>query len=141
MRRALIPIAGLAVFLWAGEAWSQERSQTQQQTQQTTQTQQQTMNQIRLRQHALRDANGDGICDHCGNPVGSGRTDALGKSAKKGKHWGPGDGTGNQGVGPQNGTGYGAQSGQRVGPRDGTGRQTTAGPRFGGGQGRRGSKR
>ena len=115
MRRAIILIVGLAVFLWTTDAWSQTESQTQ------SQTKQQTTNQARVRQHALQDANGDGICDHCGNPVGSGRANAQGKPAKNGKHWGPGDGTGNQGMGPRDGTGYGAQSGQKMGPRDGTG--------------------
>jgi type II secretory pathway pseudopilin PulG len=133
MRKALIPIVGLAVFLWTTEAWPQTQSQNQ--------TQQQTTKQARLRQHALQDANGDGICDHCGNPVGSGKENPQGKAAKKGNHWGPGDGTGNQGVGPRDGTGYGAQSGQKMGPRDGTGRATNPGTGAGGGQGRRGGRR
>lgn len=145
MRKALIPIVGLGVFLWTSEGWPQAQSQTQQQTQQEattqTRTQQQAANQARVRQHALHDANGDGICDVCGNPVGSGRANAQGKAAKNGKHWGPGDGTGNQGVGPRDGTGYGAQSGQKMGPRDGTGRVTNPGTGAGGGQGRRGGKR
>ena len=72
-------------------------------------------------QHAIRDANGDGICDNCGQPVGSGQANAQGKQAKKGKHWGPGDGSGNQGSGPKDGTGYGSQSGKGLGPQDGTG--------------------
>jgi hypothetical protein len=40
---------------------------------------------------------------------------------KKGKQAGPADGTGNQGSRPQDGTGWGAQSGNRTGPTDGTG--------------------
>ena len=131
MRRALITIVGLAVFLWTTEAWTQTQSQNQKQTQ----AQQQTTDQTRLRQHALQDANGDGICDHCGNPVGSGRANAQGKAAKNGKHWGPGDGTGNQGMGPRDGTGYGAQSGQ------GTGQPMNPGRGAGGGQGHRGCRR
>jgi hypothetical protein len=55
-------------------------------------------------QHAIHDANGDGICDDCGQLVGSGQANAQGKQAKKGKHWGPADGSGNQGSGPQDGT-------------------------------------
>ncbi len=72
-------------------------------------------------QHTIHDANGDGICDNCGLPVGSGQANATGQKAKKGKHWGPGDGTGNQANGPKDGTGYGSQSGKRSGPQDGTG--------------------
>ena len=131
MRKALITIVGLAVFLWTTEAWPQTQSQNQKQTQ----AQQQTTDQTRLRQHALQDANGDGICDHCGNPVGSGRANAQGKAAKNGKHWGPGDGTGNQGMGPRDGTGYGAQSGQ------GTGQRMNPGRGAGGGHGNRGCRR
>ena len=72
-------------------------------------------------QHTIHDANGDGICDDCGLPVGSDQANAQGKQAKKGKHWGPGDGSGNQGSGPKDGTGYGSQSGKGSGPQDGTG--------------------
>ena len=120
MRKTLILIVGLAVFLWTTDAGSQTQSQTQQQT----------TNQACLRQHALQDANGDGICDHCGNPVGSGKANAQGKAAKNGKHWGPGDGTG-----------YGAQSGQKMGPHDGTGWSTSPGAMAGGGHGHRGCRR
>jgi hypothetical protein len=72
-------------------------------------------------QHRVHDVNMDGICDDCGQPVGSGLNSAQGKQANKGKHWGPADGLGNQGSGPKDGTGYGSQSGQKNGPRDGTG--------------------
>ena len=72
-------------------------------------------------QHTIHDANGDGICDNCGQAAGSGQANVQGKQAKKGKHWGPADGSGNQGSGPQDGTGYGSQSGKRSGSRDGTG--------------------
>jgi len=72
-------------------------------------------------QHTIHDANGDGVCDDCGLPVGSGQSNAQGKQSKKGKHWGPGDGSGNQGSGPKDGTGYGSQSGKQSGPQDGTG--------------------
>jgi hypothetical protein len=37
-------------------------------------------------------------------------TTVTAKAQKKGKTYGPGDGTGNSGVGPQDGTGYGAPS-------------------------------
>jgi hypothetical protein len=42
-------------------------------------------------QHAVRDANRDGLCDECGRAVGSGRTNATGHSGVR--------------SGPQNGTG------------------------------------
>jgi len=95
-------------------------------------------------QHAIRDANGDGICDNCGQPVGSGQANAQGKQAKKGKHWGPGDGSGNQGNGPKDGTGYGSQSGKGIGARDGTGPYHQSGGQGRGqgqGSGRRGGGR
>jgi hypothetical protein len=72
-------------------------------------------------QHTINDANSDGTCDVCGQPVGSGQANAQGKQAKKGKHWGPGDGSGNQGNGPKDGTGYGSQSGKGISAHDGTG--------------------
>lgn len=71
-------------------------------------------------QHAICDQNRDGICDTCGQPAGSGLRNAQGQRAAAGRHYGPGNGTGNQGVGPNNGTGYGSQAGKRTGPRDGS---------------------
>lgn len=57
------------------------------------------------------DNDGDGICD---NP----RTGAkMGRNGKGGH--GPGDGTGNKGIGPRDGSGYGPGSG--TGNCDGTG--------------------
>ena len=55
---------------------------------------------------------------------------------KRSKKQGPNDGSGNQGQGPKDGTGYGAKSGKRGGPQDGSGPQHT--PQ---GQGRRGGRR
>jgi hypothetical protein len=81
------------------------------------------------RQHRIHDANHDGVCDVCGNPVGSGQGNGQGQQAKKGRHFGPGDGTGNNGSGPRDGTGYGAQSGHRSGPRDGSGMGQAGGGR------------
>lgn len=66
------------------------------------------------------DANGDGICDITGQPIGSGTQAGKAQQAKRGNTKGPGDGTGNQGSGPKDGTGYGSQSGKRTGPQDGT---------------------
>ena len=42
----------------------------------------------------------DGSCNQSGTPQGT--------QAKKGNAYGPGDGSGNQGLGPKDGTGYGA---------------------------------
>ena len=77
--------------------------------------------QARQAQHTIHDRNGDGICDDCGQTVGTGQTDARGQKAQKGKHFGPGNGTGNQGNGPKDGSGYGGRSGKRIGPQDGSG--------------------
>jgi len=98
----------------------------------------------RAAQHSIHDANGDGICDACGQPVGSGQVDGKGQKSKKGKHFGPGDGTGNMGSGPQDGMGYGAKSGKRLGPQDGSqagmGRKGNAQPRGAMTQSRRGGR-
>lgn len=71
------------------------------------------------KQQGIRDANGDGICDVTGLPMGTGAKNGQGN--KNGKMAGPGDGTGNQGSGPRDGTGYGSKIGKRLGPQDGTG--------------------
>jgi hypothetical protein len=44
---------------------------------------------------------------HTGTGLGTGGTD-VGSLNRGGKTYGPGDGTGNMGVGPKDGTGYGA---------------------------------
>jgi hypothetical protein len=90
------------------------------------------------RQHATQDKNGDGICDVCGQPVGSGQSNAQGEKATRGKHFGPGDGTGNSANRPQDGTGYGSQSGRQIGPQDGSGAGSGG---FGSMQGQRGGRR
>lgn len=64
------------------------------------------------------DLNGDGICDITGQPVGSGPGSRQGVQAGGGSRQGPGDGTGNQGQRPKDGTGYGAHSGKGNGPQD-----------------------
>ncbi|MEJ2112100.1 MAG: hypothetical protein P8Z37_19790, partial [Acidobacteriota bacterium] len=90
------------------------------------------------------DENGDGICDITGVPIGSGTQ--AGKNGQ-GNRKGPGDGTGNLGSGPQDGTGYGAQSGKRMGPQNGSqagigqGNRAGSGSRGQGSQGRRGGRR
>jgi hypothetical protein len=71
------------------------------------------------------DDDGDGICDRY----------VVRQQARTGKHgrhgYGPGDGTGNPGVGPRDGSGYGPGSGPGSGNCDGTGPK---------GKGRRGSR-
>ena len=95
-------------------------------------------------QHALHDQNKDGICDICSNPVGSGRVDTQGRESDAGKHFGPGDGTGNMGTGPRDGSGYGSQVGKRAGSVDctvpGVSQGQGAGTGAGQGRGRRGSR-
>jgi len=85
-------------------------------------------------QQCPNDANGDGICDTCGQPVGSHRNQGKG-----GKGYGPGDGSGNKGQGPKDGSGYGAGSGNGSGSCDGTGPHGNQGGR--GSRGGRGGRR
>lgn len=63
------------------------------------------------------DADGDGICDYFQSGTPRGR----GAQAGKRGGYGPGNGTGNQGVGPRDGTGYGP--GAKSGNCTGTGPQ------------------
>jgi hypothetical protein len=73
------------------------------------------------------DADGDGICDLQATRAGQ----------KRGRGYGPGDGTGNHGAGPKDGTGYGAMSG--AGKGQCTGNCTGTGPQ-GQGRGYRGGR-
>jgi hypothetical protein len=59
------------------------------------------------------DADGDGVCDNFGTRGGM--------KAKHGRGNGLGDGTGNKGIGPKDGTGFGAGKGNGSGVCDGTG--------------------
>ena len=68
------------------------------------------------KQHTVRDRDQNGICDVCKRPTASGQKNSSGKKAEKGKHWGPGDGSGNRSDRPKDGSGYGTKSGQRTGP-------------------------
>lgn len=72
------------------------------------------------------DADGDGICDHfqVGTPGAGMRAQRGGKRGG----YGPGDGTGHQGIGPRDGSGYG--------PGAASGNCTGTGP-HGQGRGRR----
>jgi hypothetical protein len=87
------------------------------------------------------DANGDGICDITGQPIGSGAQAGNSQQAKLGNRKGPSDGTGNQADGPKDGTGYGSQSGKRTGPQDGTQARMGRGNRSGGGSQSMGNRR
>jgi hypothetical protein len=99
------------------------------------------------RRAGVVDADGDGICDITGRPVGSGPQAGRARQAGRGNQMGPGNGTGNRQNGPQDGTGYGAQSGKRMGPQDGTqarigrGNRACAGNQSMGNQNRRGGRR
>ncbi len=65
------------------------------------------------------DKDGDGVCDNYGTHAGK-----QGQAGMRKGH-GPGNGTGNMGVGPKDGTGYGAKAngvtGNGTGVCDGTG--------------------
>jgi hypothetical protein len=87
------------------------------------------------------DANGDGICDITGRVIGSGAQAGKAQQAKLGNRKGPGDGTGNQGNGPKDGTGYGSQSGKRTGPQDGIQAPMGRGNRSGAGSQSMGNRR
>jgi hypothetical protein len=62
------------------------------------------------------DLNGDGICDNYQTGNRAGRAARVGRGG-----YGPGDGTGNQHVGPKDGTGYGPGAAGGTGICDGTG--------------------
>jgi hypothetical protein len=76
------------------------------------------------------DSDGDGICDNC-TGTGQGTQARRGKSGTGGKGgYGPGNGTGNQGVGPRDGSGFGPGTGGC----DGTGPKGQQRGRRGGGR-------
>ncbi len=62
------------------------------------------------------DQDGDGVCDNYAN-----RSAQKMGNVQKGKGYGPGNGTGNMGQGPKDGTGYGKKAGNSTGVCDGTG--------------------
>ena len=130
IRPYLALTAALVLFIGVSSALSQGKSSSP----------------IQNRQ-GIVDANGDGICDITGQKIGSGAAGGQGQQVKRGNQNGPGDGTGNQRKGPQDGTGYGSKSGQRTGPQDGTQarigqmHRTGAGGTSAGNRARRGGKR
>ena len=116
MKRIQSAIISAALLLAFGigltaEAAAQEKVQARTKIQQKVQAKVQTG-------PLFVDADGDGICDNVGAKLrqGKGRMNAM-----HGKHYGPGDGTGNQGIRPMDGTGFGPGSGQGTGVCDGTG--------------------
>ncbi len=88
---------------------------------------------------AYGDANGDGICDLTGQPVGAacGQGQGQGQRQGNGKRYGAGDGSGNAGSGSRDGSGYGAGNGNRGGICDGTGPKRGSGSVHRGRGGRR----
>jgi hypothetical protein len=126
MKRSIQILALLSVVFLASSAalWAQPRSGIHPHQVSGTTVQQ-----------CPNDANNDGICDSCGQPIGSHRN--QGKGSRRG--YGPGDGTGNQGQGPKDGTGYGSASAGGNGSCDGTGPRGNQGGRSsrGGRSGRR----
>jgi hypothetical protein len=62
------------------------------------------------------DKDGDGVCDN----YASRSAQKMGNSQRV-KGYGPGNGTGNMGQGPKDGTGYGKKAGAGTGVCDGTG--------------------
>ncbi|MBM4159978.1 MAG: hypothetical protein FJ217_02650 [Ignavibacteria bacterium] len=72
------------------------------------------------------DKDGDGICDNFPARAAQNQGQRFGM---KGKRFGPGDGTGNKGIGPKDGTGYGPGSGTGTGVCDGTGPKGNGGGR------------
>lgn len=116
MKRSVITALGL-VLLFASLAAAQQAQPNPQAPGQT---------QARVGPNFV-DADGDGICDLQGTRAGQ----------KRGRGYGPGDGTGHQGAGPKDGTGYGAMSG--AGKGQCTGNCTGTGPQ-GQGRGYRGGR-
>jgi hypothetical protein len=57
------------------------------------------------------DADEDGVCDNMVDEDGNGVND---NRQMNGKCYGPGDGTGNAGVGPKDGSGYGLGNGECI---------------------------
>lgn len=130
MRRHSILAMTLGLLMASSTVVVAQNRQVQSKGERSGQT---TNQENRISQHTIRDANRDGQCDICKQSVGSGRQNAQGKKADKGKHWGPGDGTGLKASPPKDGSGYGSNSGKRTGPQDGTQVRT-------GGQGRAGGQ-
>lgn len=130
-----------------GENQIRNQIQTQNQEQSKNQNQNQERNQNQVHGPGFVDLDGDGINDYAvdsdGDGIpngqdpdyvrpkdGTGQQYRNGKGEnKKGKMWGPNDGTGNDGIGPKDGTGYGSSSGK--GNSSGTGTGSGSGKRGG----------
>ncbi len=112
MKRAVIlSLGAVAVLALATVASAQGQTQPPQQPQKPAGT---------MVGPNFIDLNGDGICDN----FQAGKLGGRGMRARRGGY-GPGDGTGNQHIGPKDGTGYGpgakAGTGAGTGICDGTG--------------------
>ena len=124
--RNIPTLAIFGVLLLAGSTLTAAAQNQESSTRQVTQQGQ------LAKQHKVQDANGDGQCDVCKQAVGSGQQNGQGQKADKGKHWGPGDGTGQKDNPPKDGTGYGANSGKGNGAQDNSRNKDGAGVRRGG---------
>ena len=108
-------------FSLIATGWAQDQTQNQVQKrakaqihlQDQSQSAVQSLNKFQYR-YQFQDLNGDGVNDFLQN----GKMQ-RGNGEKGG--YGPDDGTGNQGIGPQDGTGFGAGNGTGAGDCDGTG--------------------
>lgn len=118
-------IATAMVFALTATSWAQDQTQVEERTQSRIETGingensdgnavlNQNQNRVNTR-YQYRDQNGDGVCDYF---QGSGNR--IGKGSKGG--YGPGDGSGNMGIGPKDGTGFGPGTGSGSGICDGSG--------------------
>ncbi|MCX7984643.1 MAG: hypothetical protein N3A63_07055 [Bacteroidetes bacterium] len=118
MKRIILSLIAVFFLIGITLAQTQEQTQTQEKAQIKTRTKEAIKAEVQsasgTTQRGTRfiDKDGDGVCDN------KNTTKAQNKVAvqtheknKEGKKHGPGDGTGNKGVGPKDGTGYGAKKG------------------------------
>jgi hypothetical protein len=123
-------IATSMVLALAATSWAQDQTQIKERTQSRIEARIQnangnaalSQNRVNAR-YQFQDKNGDGVCDYFQD---GGK---LGKGSKGG--YGPGDGTGNMGIGPKDGTGFGPGSGSGTGICDDTGPKGKTGNRAG----------
>jgi len=106
MKRTLILTAGLLAFGLTASAQTQPPAPAKDDKPVAAQTTTRTAAKASVGPNFV-DADGDGICDN-----------RAARANRRGRGYGPGDGTGNQGVGPRDGSGYGPGSGANC---DGTG--------------------
>ena len=112
MKKVILFTTAVSVLFWANALDAQ-----------ATNTNQST-NQVKMQKRDGTGPNHDwnaaaGQGSQQGKRKGNSQKAAKGKQAKNG----PGNGSGNMGNRPQDGTGHGAKSGNRTGPMDGTGQR------------------